>query len=209
MSKDASKPKKESFLRSVFGSKKESKAAQPTSREVYSNNPYLNPPATRRPLSSNAAVQATSGYDEPPPGYTAAPLGGSVALPGRASTHSSIDDEYSFLSEFDTMFLIDDSGSMWGSRWQEAQSALEAITPVCVERDMDGIDIEFLNSSTACHNVTSASTVREAFSCVHPSGGTPMARRLEETLDAYLAKYSRNKRGTKPLNVIVVTDGQA
>lgn len=50
-----------------------------------------------------------------------------------------------FLAQFDTTFLIDDSGSMAGRSWREASAALRAIMPICTAYDSDGIDIYFLN----------------------------------------------------------------
>jgi hypothetical protein len=63
-----------------------------------------------------------------------------------------------FLAEFDTVFLIDDSGSMqWTdggerslgsgdkSRWDQTREVIEQIIPVCMRYDQDGIDIYFLN----------------------------------------------------------------
>ena len=46
------------------------------------------------------------------------------------------DDPYAFLTTFDTIFLIDDSGSMAGSNWDQVKQALELIassflTPTC------------------------------------------------------------------------------
>lgn len=73
-----------------------------------------------------------------PPAYTAAPNKMAV-LAGPVG-----DDRYAFLSSFDTVFLIDDSGSMTGRSWRETEEALETIVPICVQYDDDGIDIHFL-----------------------------------------------------------------
>lgn len=75
----------------------------------------------------------------PPPPYTAAPNAQPLA-----SNSAATDDAYGFLSTFDTVFLIDDSGSMAGRSWRETKDALETIIPVCVQHDADGIDIYFL-----------------------------------------------------------------
>lgn len=119
------------------------------------------------------------------------------------------DDPYAFLSSFDTIFLVDDSGSMAGSRWNETRQALEAITPICTAHDADGIDIMFLNKrdNEHYHNVVSTSTVREIFSAVSPGGGTPTGQRLNQILKPYLRRYESNPDGTKPINIICITDG--
>ncbi|EUC46560.1 hypothetical protein COCMIDRAFT_92480, partial [Bipolaris oryzae ATCC 44560] len=65
--------------------------------------------------------------------------------PHRESLGSSETDPYAFLKPFDTIFLIDDSGSMAGRSWQETRKALESVTPICTHYDGDGIDLYFLN----------------------------------------------------------------
>jgi len=96
------------------------------------------------------------------------------------------DSPYSFLSQFDTVVLVDDSGSMAGSNWRETSAALAAITPICTAHDADGIDIWFLNhrnpataaSGGAYANVTTSAAVDAIFDAVRPSGGTPTGTRL-------------------------------
>ncbi|KAF1819964.1 uncharacterized protein K489DRAFT_304582, partial [Dissoconium aciculare CBS 342.82] len=127
------------------------------------------------------------------------------------------DDPYAFLSTFDTVFVIDDSYSMGtpvaGSRhrtyWDEARDAVEAITPICTAYDSNGIDIYFLNGNRSPfhHNVTSVSTVREIFSSMSPMGSTPTGQCLNKILKPYLDSYKAKKEQTKPINIIVITDG--
>jgi len=122
----------------------------------------------------------------------------------------SDNDPYSFLRSFDTIFLIDDSGSMAGSRWRETSKALETIAPICTARDADGIDLYFLNhpDSNLYKNVRSAGTVVEIFQTVRPSGYTPTGQRLNAILKRYLETYKRSPESTKPINIIVITDGE-
>lgn len=172
-------------------------------------------PQTRRPnIQANVPVAA----NDAPPAYTPAPAPSqNLTVPGQArtaspapSTISTKDDPYAFLRSFDTVFLIDDSGSMAGRSWRETAAALETITPVCTAYDADGIDIYFLNAkdSSYYHNVKDQSTVREIFSSVRPSGGTPTGQRLQKILRPYLQQYAANPESTKPLNIIVITDGE-
>lgn len=123
---------------------------------------------------------------------------------------STADDQYAFLKSFDTIFLIDDSGSMAGRSWRETGKALETITPICTARDADGIDIYFLNhpDSSLYKNVTTAGTVIEIFQTVRPGGATPTGQRLHKILKPYLRQFERNSEGTKPINIIVITDGE-
>lgn len=122
---------------------------------------------------------------------------------------STADDQFAFLKSFDTIFLIDDSGSMAGRSWRETGKALETITPICTERDADGVDIFFLNhpDSSLYRNVTTAGTVIEIFQTVRPSGATPTGQRLQKILKPYLRRYEENP-DTKPINIIVITDGE-
>lgn len=97
-----------------------------------------------RSTTSNTKIQ----YQQPlhsqgdiPPAYTEIPTAAAF------TTRSTVDDEYAFLTSFDTVVLIDDSGSMAGRSWRETKDALEMIVPVCVQHDSDGIDMYFLVSS--------------------------------------------------------------
>lgn len=166
------------------------------------------------PGRSTSRSQQQPQSTEAPPPYTAAPNAPSSAGP---------DSPYSFLAQFDTVFLIDDSGSMAGRSWRETSAALEAITPICTEYDSDGIDIYFLNhrnpgeSDGGYTGVTSPAAVREIFHNVRPWGGTPTGTRLNNILKPYLTRVQAmtESRPTntdqntfvKPLNIIVITDG--
>lgn len=138
--------------------------------------------------------------NEPPPAYTP-----STVAP------AADDDRFAFLSTFDTVFLVDDSGSMAGRSWRETAAALESITPVCTAHDADGIDIHFLNHGagdpTRYRNITSTEAVQHIFGMVTPMGGTPTGIRLHHILKPYLQRYKVDPNGTKPLNIVVITDG--
>ncbi|KAF2085445.1 hypothetical protein K490DRAFT_67603 [Saccharata proteae CBS 121410] len=214
-------------LRNKFSRKDSAKAAEASSASrsgtnrmstASGNMPALTP-ATRRP--DRPGMNAfTTPSTEPPPAYTPtssnsvqvapAELPASTIPAPSATTAPAADDRYAFLSSFDTIFLIDDSGSMAGRSWRETRKALETITPICTAHDADGIDIFFLNhpDSPFHHNVTLSSTVGEIFSTVRPRGGTPTGQRLNQILKPYLQKYEREGDATKPLNVIVITDGE-
>ena len=152
------------------------------------------------PSSQNALTA------EPPPAYTPGPAANAAPAPNSAS---AADDAYAFLKSFDTIFLIDDSGSMAGRSWREVGKALETITPICTQRDADGIDIYFLNhpDSSIYKNVTQAGTIIEIFQTVRPGGGTPTGQRLNSILREYLKEYAR-KPEKKPINIIIITDGE-
>jgi uncharacterized protein YegL len=157
-----------------------------------------------------------------PPAYTPGPITQTVYTPGPTAAANNADttsrrdstsidtDPYVFLKSFDTVFLIDDSGSMAGRSWKETGAALEAITPICVQRDADGVDIYFLNrkDDPMYKNITSAGTVVEIFQTVRPGGATPTGQKLNQILKPYLQRYEKDPERTKPMNVIVITDGE-
>lgn len=149
--------------------------------------------------------------NEPPPAYTPGPAELPAGPAPNVTTSTDDNDPYAFLKSFDTVFLIDDSGSMAGRSWRETGKALETITPICTARDADGVDIYFLNhpDSSLYKNVTSAGTVVEIFQTVRPRGSTPTGQRLNAILKPYLKRYEKDPENTKPINVIVITDGEA
>lgn len=178
------------------------------------SHPQTNPsPSTRRPApGTNNPFQPPG---DAPPAYSPAPNAAPLSIPQvtvsqPSQSSQTADDPYAFLNSFDTIFLIDDSGSMAGSLWRETGEALQAITPICTAHDADGIDIFFLNhaDSPFHHNVTTSGTVREIFDTVRPGGGTPTGQRLHQILRPYLRKYTEAPETTKPINIICITDGE-
>lgn len=145
-----------------------------------------------------------------PPAYSPDPTQNTQFTMSTSSSDSNADDKYAFLKSFDTIFLIDDSGSMRGDSWLETRKALEKITPICTERDADGIDIYFLNrpDSHTYRNVKAADTVISIFETVRPSGATPTGQQLQKILTPYLQRYEKKPETEKPINVIVITDGE-
>ena len=121
-----------------------------------------------------------------------------VTSPPPVADDAAADDPFAFLRDFDTIFLIDDSGSMYGERWNQTRKALEAIVPICTSHDADGIDIYFLNNHNNAtkdsfgpfRNVTSLDAVKEIFDKVSPDGTTPTGQRLEDIIRPYLNKLS-------------------
>jgi len=89
-------------------------------------------------------------------------------------------DRYAFLSSFNTIFLIDNSGSIVGRLWRETGKALETIILIYTAYNADGINIYFLNNpnSTYYCNITTLATVTEIFTSIRLIGGTPTRQRL-------------------------------
>jgi hypothetical protein len=100
---------------------------------------------------------------------------------------------------------------MFGENWRQTRDALTAITPICTKHDSDGIDLYFLNApdNPWYHNIKLPATVAEIFSSVQPRGATPTGQKLHEILKRYTAEFSKHGENVKPLNIIVITDGEA
>ncbi|KAG0640596.1 hypothetical protein HOY80DRAFT_884386 [Tuber brumale] len=136
------------------------------------------------------------------------------------------ENQYDFLKTFDTIFVVDDSASMAGERWDQLGQALETIATIATKYDSDGIDIHFLNSPQYDRkHVTSPAAVRDLFVSVQPAGITPTGGCLDRILREYLDKYADAKTAytpstspgphptmyaslPKPLNILVLTDGE-
>ncbi|QRV92261.1 von willebrand factor type A domain protein [Ceratobasidium sp. AG-Ba] len=116
------------------------------------------------------------------------------------------------LGRYDTQFLIDDSRSMAGSRWQEARDALAGLAKTALQYDSDGIEIFFLNAVDSGRTVKASFSdedVRQLFASVRQSPGTPTGRRLNDLLTSYINKLeTAGAKSIKPLNLIVITDGE-
>ncbi len=199
---------------------------------VPSNEP---PPAyTENPTAASGPTLGPSPTYTPPatPSLIPAPLNlnSRAASPTPSATSSTgqpeQEDPYAFLTHFDTILLIDDSGSMAGRSWRETTQALSHLLPVIVSHDADGIDIFFLNhispdpgdaphgiASGGYRNVRTVEEVTRIFKTVKPSGGTPTGTRCRAILRPYLAYLERQVAAgkstddVKPLNIITITDG--
>lgn len=145
----------------------------------------------------------------------------SFTQPNNSNVPNTDEDRYAFLSKYDTIFLVDDSGSMAGSRWAETRAALSAITSICVSHDEDGIDLYFLNHRSGApaangkgpdgfYNVASPAVVDAIFDSARPQGRTFTGSRLDSILSPYMANLQRARSiaDVKPVNIIVITDGQ-
>lgn len=207
------------FSKSPFGSVFHSSATRRPG--IYPASP------THSPRSNRSSVAPMNPYSdipsEAPPEYTPvappsstpssslSPPSASVPTTARLGA-STAEDPFAFLSSFDTVFLIDDSGSMAGRSWRETAAALKSITPICTAHDADGIDIYFLNEpdNAQYRNITRPDEVDRVFSSVRPRGITPTGTRLQAILKPYLADLERKvtrKEEKKALNIIVITDG--
>ncbi|KAK2926800.1 von Willebrand factor A-like domain superfamily [Fusarium oxysporum f. sp. vasinfectum] len=175
------------------------------------NNPFLDVPEEAPPAYEPTQRTAPL-LNVPQRGASPAPSISSI---------TSAEDRYAFLSTFDTIFVIDDSGSMAGRSWREVRETLSTIAPICTSHDPDGIDVYFLNHRSPAvgtgvqapggyFQIRDANQVQHLFESVRPCGATPTGSRLHSILKPYVAHLSRraaNVDSTKPVNIIVITDG--
>lgn len=159
-------------------------------------------------------IQLTNKTDASHSGKPEKPIPGTVN-PGYHGTCDEprpdcIDD---YLRKYDSVFLVDDSGSMAGQRWTEACDALKFIADEAFQYDVDGIDLLFLNSSSHAEHLKGQDEMQKILNSVSASGGTPTGARLDAVLGAYIGKLDAAigtpTYGTiKPLDLIVITDGE-
>ncbi|EED21353.1 conserved hypothetical protein [Talaromyces stipitatus ATCC 10500] len=186
------------------------------------SDPWGPPPYTPTSATTSQTPYSPDSIRSPPYPTTIT----SQPAPLATGTRPADDSQYSFLSKFDTIFLVDDSGSMAGRSWKEAEEAIAAITPICTQYDPDGIDIYFLNHysnfdrSGGYTHVSSPAAVQEIFRNVRPMGMTPVGQRLRQILFPYLRRIEKMAANTdeygqlqnqtlavRPINIIVITDG--
>ncbi|KAH0559489.1 hypothetical protein GP486_003997 [Trichoglossum hirsutum] len=147
------------------------------------------------------------------------------------------DDNKGFgrLALLDTIFVIDDTGSMQvaadsndpagpdrKSRWNVLTQSMQYIANIAAEYAPDGVGIYFLKSTHLNKtNIKSGQEVLNLLAQVdlgQGMGGTYFATALAEILGPYAARYRdffeaakrrRKADRVRPLNVIVLTDGKA
>ncbi|KZP08379.1 hypothetical protein FIBSPDRAFT_914277 [Athelia psychrophila] len=123
-----------------------------------------------------------------------------------------MDDILEILREYDTVIVVDDSTSMYTeNRWDEAGKALSLLAGLAERYDHDGVDLHFLNSKEYVTGAK-AKAVDALFDRVKPRGGTPIGRKLDLLLRAYMNAAEATKAAgldyAKPVNFIVLTDGE-
>ena len=149
--------------------------------------------------------------------------------PLRRVTTLATDDQLHALKEYDTQFLIDDSGSMRLStskiskgktHWEEVNQVLSDIVGICAEFDENGVDVFFFNSSLVGQfnrtNIKNPDEVMKLFEDRYQAGirgSTPTAEALDLIIAPYLKECERchieDRKFPKPKNIIVMTDGAA
>ena len=108
------------------------------------------------------------------------------------------------LSEFDLVFILDDSGSMNGrsgniTRWQELQQTVSQVIQIGRCFDDDGMDAYFLNRPPV-RGIRQAQDLYPCFARM-PQGSTPLAQAIDFVV------RDQGMRSRKPLLLIIATDG--
>ena len=145
-------------------------------------------------------------------------LGTSSVFDGRIPPGAALDKQkeeeqqrvFKKLQSYDTVFLIDDSDSMYGRRWDTTKHVLAKIASIAIKHDKDGVDIRFFNEHLEDEersHLDSVDKVMNIFAKVEPYGETPTADVLERELKDYIYEYKSN-RHKKGLNLIILTDGE-
>ncbi|CAK9781991.1 unnamed protein product [Cutaneotrichosporon oleaginosum] len=115
------------------------------------------------------------------------------------------------LAEYDTVFLIDDSSSMAGPRWEQAQKAVMGVVQQAVRYSRNGIDCFFMNSKRVGKDLRVPADVEDLFAGLQPRGATPTGLRIEAILREYMSRLERSvatgDEEVPSMNLIVVTDG--
>lgn len=126
-----------------------------------------------------------------------------------------LDSQLSILESYNTIFILDDSGSMLGpsgvgnrTLWQLAVEALRPLALKAAKYDDDGVDIYLINQYCQGNNLKDAQSIERFFLGLNAKRQalTDIGRKLEDVTRAYLSDIRLGKP-CKPLNVIIITDG--
>jgi len=139
-----------------------------------------------------------SELNDPPPPYE---------LPEEFKQAGIKEDDLAILRDYDTIIIVDDSGSM-EPLWNQACRALATLAAVASRYDRNGIDVHFLNHKKAGEHLKSEHDVQDLFSEVSPSGPTPLGECLERVTHQLLKDLDKGK-SRKKANYLVITDGRA
>ena len=123
----------------------------------------------------------------------------------------SVEDKFSILDGYDTVFLIDDSPSMRGEKWDLVQKILDYSIVVAARYDPDGIDIHFMNNTKANQDrIKDAKIATKLHHGIELRGSTPTLDKLSRHLGGYIQRFKAAGFSTdfKGYNLIVLTDGE-
>ena len=125
-------------------------------------------------------------------------------------SHTSPNDNdklFNRLIMFDTVFILDDTGSMVESvnckdknditRWEAAKQALEHVGGIAMSKDTDGVDLRFLKADSNVDNITDIEDLVDKLNSAEIDefgGGTFFQEQLEEVIHPRLVAYREFKQ---------------
>ncbi|KAL7267390.1 hypothetical protein RUND412_010025 [Rhizina undulata] len=116
---------------------------------------------------------------------------------------------YSTMKCFHKAFLIDNCVAMSDQSWKLAFIIMSEIVPDCTNYERDGVDIYFLNHGTSYVRLHSAQDVADVCRQGRNASVTTTRKRVSEILIQYINTCMQQLTPRKPLNMIVITDGEA
>ena len=123
----------------------------------------------------------------------------------------AVEDKFSKLEDYDTVFLIDDSPSMRGEKWELVQRILDYSTTVATRYDPDGIDVHFMNNTRANQDrIKDPEIATKIHHGIELRGNTPTLDRVSRHLSGYIQRFRAENYAAdfKGYNLIVLTDGE-
>jgi len=129
------------------------------------------------------------------------------------------------LSMFDTVFILDDTGSMDESvnskdlhdtkRWEAAKQALKHIGKIATQKDLNGVDLGFLKADDVADNITDFDDLVDKLDSAELDefgGGTFFQEQLEEIIHPRLIGSTEFRQQSEVYNAETrrrVPDGKA
>ena len=169
------------------------------------------------PLRSFDSAEAIQNMDQPSDNIWLGPQAAKHQTHNHPhSSNNDNDKMFNRLMMFDTVFILDDTGSMDESvdgkdsngakRWVTAKEALVHIGRIATDKDPDGVDLRFLKSDEVADNITNVDDLIDKLECAELDelgGGTFFQERLEEIVEPRLAAYRAFKQSMQEYNLQV------
>jgi len=157
------------------------------------------PPAANRGQTAQYGQQQQQGFAPP------------AGPPPVANLPPGMENQLAALRRFDTVVLVDDSGSM-GMYWDQTAAALSGLCQVASQYDEDGIDCYFFNWPQPVLSANNPRMIMNTFDQINPRYRTPTAKALRVITEPYMQKLEASKNNPnlpkpKPMNLLCLTDG--
>ncbi|KAI0695243.1 hypothetical protein BC835DRAFT_1347579 [Cytidiella melzeri] len=177
-------------------------------------------PAEKGEGKGSPVVNSTSDLNIEQSHGIAGPSTWAAASQPDQATLSRSEDPLNSLRNYNTVILLDDSGSMWTkaqgilsrrTRWKVATQAVGQLAQKAMEYDSNGIDLLFINDChkfSEAYNLTREAEVDKVCKSIRNSHlATPTGKRVEDLLQKY--QFNLEKGFDKKLNLLIITAGAA